>query len=205
MATWSGKVSQSSDDGTQVANSAESPGNINNITATEPTWSSAATEAKPAMIAFVFKNVLIPQGATVTKVELELFAKSSVENYTFNWYSFEELPTVPTFTGAANDIRSRKWFPKGPEAFTKTFTTGAYNLITSTVGEGAHAANQINQTVKSAEWKEGNAIGMMLLSTKASNLKIAMYDFEAGAKAAKIVVTYTPPEAAAGNPVSMLV
>jgi hypothetical protein len=171
MSTFSGQVSQSSDDGTQTSSGSVS------VTTTVAVVSTGSWQA------FRFQNVTIPSGATISSASISIWPTTAKSiDSTIYGNKVANPATLSTTTsyisGLAETAASVNWIA-GP------FTAGAFVA-------SPDISAIITELIGQAGWASGNSMIFILENFEAltSAATIEMYD-GSPSEAAELSVTYT--------------
>ncbi len=180
------QVSASSDDAEERTN-----GNMvltGNVSTTQPTarlemMGPSGTYANTA-IGVRFKNINIPQGATITSARLEFEVDTTSTTATNLTIKGHKVSSSTTFTSSDNNISSRL----STEATTASVTWNSVpNLAVNYKLVSPDLTSVVQEIVNQAGWANGNA--MTFLISGSGNKIVESYDSEPAA-APKLYITY---------------
>jgi hypothetical protein len=182
MSTFSGQVSQSSDD-------AGENGNTNNVTTTDASLGDSNTGYK--YWGFRFQNVTIPQGATITAASVKIWAASGTTvnrsidfNLAVNPSTFVNNSTSG-ISGLTLTGDSVTWNASG-------LTAGAFN-------QSPDLTTAVQALVNQGSWASGNAMICVMTRLGSQTLVAEAYD-GSSSEAAELSITYTSGASPPGAP-----
>lgn len=139
---------------------------------------------------FIFPNVTIPQGTTITSATLDLYSAAAGAGTTAKsrWYGILEL-NAPVFN-------TTTVYPEGKPRTTafvdKDFTVATWNGSTGFGKELVDVTTLVQEIVNQGSWASGNRMGMVAYDNGSSNTNyIAHNTYDSNsARGAKLVITY---------------
>lgn len=178
MATFQASISQSTDD-------------VYGQAAGNTTSTLIYQEGANVYGGYRFQNVTIPAGSTLIAATLSVYVHNA--NY--------DSPNIEFYCQAADDPGT---FSADEDWFTgRSWTTNKATWNATDIGTGwkttADFAAALQEVIDRGGWASGNAIVIGTKGLTGTSMRIRTWDYDSGASAPVLNVTYTPP-AGGGKP-----